>query len=151
MQFLEWRSNDWLGKANLRGGTIKPSVHTGLLAYANKQRSVFHHLAIHFSQRWHSVFISLSLPHTWATEFLSTHGESLDNLDFKKRKQSEDPPVPHPRVDPPSPTTPINSTLPPPIIPDGIDNNVQVSNVDSDGSSSEYSESGYESMSSWAE
>ena len=128
-----------------------PSVHAGLLAYANKQRSIFHHLAVHFSQHWRSVLISLSLPHAWATKFLSTHEEPLDNPDFKKRKRSEDSPVMHPHVDAPTPTTPINNTPPPPNIPDGIGNNAQAPNIDSDGSSLEDDEFGYESTSSWAE
>ena len=46
VQFLEWRSKDWLTKVDLRSGILTPAVCAGLSAYANKQASVFHNLAI---------------------------------------------------------------------------------------------------------
>ena len=148
VQFLEWRSNDWLGKANLRGDGITPAIRAGLSAYANKQASVYHNLAVRFSQRWRSVLISLSLNHTWATKFLSTHKESLDNPDFKKRKRSGDSSVAHP---PPPPITTTDSAAPPLAVPNTTGNNARASDVDSDGSSSEDDESSDESISSCAE
>ena len=95
VHFLEWRSSDWLTKVDSRTGTIAPSVRSGLSAYANKQATVFHNLAVRFCQRWHSTLTSLSLPHCWATEFLEVHIEPLSNMDFKKRKRVQGSPVAH--------------------------------------------------------
>lgn len=52
VQFLEWRSRDWFLKADVRADTVALAVRAGLSAYAKKQGSVFHNLAIRFSQRW---------------------------------------------------------------------------------------------------
>ena len=176
-QFLEWRSSDWLAKVDSRAGTVTPMVQAGLAAYARKQGSVFRNLAVQFSQRWRSALISLSLPHTWATQFLSTHKQSFDNSNFKKRKWTEPPPTVHPHavspppitsppiappsiappsialppIAPPSIASPIAPTdnPPPPMTPETINNDSQVSSTGSDGTSSVYSEPGYESVSSW--
>ena len=93
VQFLEWRSSDWFAKAGSRAGTVTPVILAGLSAYANKQGSVFHNLAVRFSQRWRSVLVSLSLSHSWATKFLETNNEPLTHPDFKKRKRTQDPPA----------------------------------------------------------
>ena len=149
VQFLEWRSRDWLAKANLRTGTATSAVCAGLSAYANKQGSVFGGLAVRFSQRWRSALISLSLPHAWATEFLESRKEPLNNSDFKKYKQTGVPPGTRTQAAPPPPTA--TSADIPPTTPKTIDHEARTSGTDSDGTSSEYSESGYESTSSWAE
>lgn len=87
MQFLEWRSRNWLSKVDPRPDTITPAIHAGISAYAKKQGSIFHSLAIRFCQRWYLMLLSLSLPHAWATEFLNTHGAPLVNSDFRKRNR----------------------------------------------------------------
>lgn len=87
MHFLEWRSCDWLLKVDARANTITPAIHAGLSAYARKQGSVFHNLATRFCQCWYSKLLSLSLPHTWATEFLTAHRVPFINPDFKKCEQ----------------------------------------------------------------
>jgi len=147
VQFLGWRSNDWFAKADSRTGAVAPVVCAGLSAYANKQRSVFRNLAIRFSQRWRSALVSLSLPHAWATEFLETHKEPLNNLDFKKCKRAGDPPVARARV------ITTSTDIPPlPTTPETIHREVQVSDeLGSDGTSSEYYGSGYESTSGLSE
>ena len=89
VQFLEWRSCEWLSKVGARADIVTPAVRAGLSAYARKQGSVFHNLAIRFCQRWYSTLLSLSLPHAWASEFLQSHGAPLINSDFKKRKQGD--------------------------------------------------------------
>ena len=155
VQFLEWQSVNWLAKADARGGTTTPAVRAGLLAYANKQSSVFHHLAVRFCQRWHSVLTSLSLPHTWATEFLAAHKEPLANLELKTRKKSKDPSITRLHTDPPPPITitpATDDTTDSNIYSfDASSNNIHSFDVDSDGSSSECDGSGYESTSSWTE
>jgi hypothetical protein len=150
VQFLEWRASDWFAKADSRTGTTTPAVRAGLSAYANKQGSVFRNLAVRFSQRWRSALVSLSLPHAWATKVLETRKEPLDNPDFKKRKQAEDPPVAHTRATSPLPIG-ISVDVPPlSTTPETISHKAQVSDVDSD-ETSEYNESGYESSSSFSE
>ena len=83
VHFLEWKSNDWLSKADARADTITPEVRSGLSAYAHKQASVFHNLVIWFCQRWRSTLISLSLPHDWATKFLEAQGNSFTPIKVK--------------------------------------------------------------------
>ena len=125
VQFLEWKSGDWLTKVDARKGTTTPAVRSGLSAYANKQSDIFHHLAVQFCQRWRSTLVTHSLPRTWATEFLKTHKQPLNNPDFKKQKRAA---------------------------PPRAKSSVPVIASDSDGNSSEHDESGEESdASSWSE
>ena len=116
VQFLEWWSNNWLTKADLRMDTIMLAVHAGLLVYVKKQGLIFCNLTIWFSQCWHSVLVSLSFPHTWATRFLNAHKEPLDNPDFKKCKQAGCPPITHACATPPPSITPP-ADLPPVDLP----------------------------------
>jgi len=166
VQFLEWRSRDWLAKADLRTGTITPAVRAGLSAYANKQASVFHNLAVRFCRRWRSTLVSLSLPHTWATDFLEKCKEPLDSpdpkkrkqdakkrkQDAKKRKQIEDPHVVRPHSNPLPLTTTSSDILPLSTTSETIGHTgTEVSNIDSDETSSEYDGSSDDSASSWTE
>ena len=106
--FLEWKSKDWVSKADARAKVVTPEVRSGLSAYAHKQGSVFHNLAIRFCQRWHSTLISLSLPHAWATEFFETQG--MPPVDPSPRRYNPE----HPEYEPPkSSTTPDHHTEPP--------------------------------------
>jgi len=86
VRFLEWKSNDWISRADTRAGVVAPEVCLGLSAYAHKQSSIFRNLAIRFCQRWRSRLVSLSLSHTWATEFLGTQGVPLIDPDSKKHE-----------------------------------------------------------------
>ena len=96
VEFLEWQSRDWFGKVDSRARTVTPVVLAGLSVYVNKQGSIFHNLAVRFSQHWRAALVSLSLPHNWATKFLETHKEPLNNPDFKKRNRAKDPPAVRP-------------------------------------------------------
>jgi hypothetical protein len=69
VQFLEWRSGDWLSKVDLRASSVTPAVRSGLSPYAKKQTAVFHNLAVQFCQRWRLTLASLSLPHSWPPSF----------------------------------------------------------------------------------
>lgn len=145
VEFLEWRSGDWLAKADSRTDGITPAVRSGLSAYANKQGAIFHNLAVRFSQRWRSALISLALPYAWATKFLNAHKEPLTNPDFKKRKPAaKGPSVAHTRT---KPSTPV--TAPANLEPNSRE--APVSDAGSDGSSSEYEGSGDESSDEWSE
>ena len=118
VEFLQWRSDNWLAKVESRTDDAAPPICAGISAYAKKQSAVYHHLAVRFCQRWHMSLVSLSLPHDWATKFLETHKEPLSNKDFEKRKKAKGP---------------------------------AVTCLESDESSSEYDESGYETSSSLSE
>ena len=152
VQFLEWRSGDWLAKVDSRVGTVTPAVHSGLSAYAKKQSAVFHNLAVRFCQRWRSALISLSLPHKWATEFLETHKEQLDDPDKLKKKKMKRVKIPHVAHLRNKPLAPVTTPVPPlPTTLQPINHELQVSDVDSDGPSSEDDEFGYESSSSFSD
>ena len=156
VEFLEWRSNDWFSKINLRVGTVTPAVYAGLSAYANKQGSILRNLAVRFSQRWRSALVTLSLPHAWATVFLAVGKQSLDNPDFKKRKPAGDPTTTRTNGAPP-----LQISIPPPAnpkashngdrVPDVGYDEVRVSDVGSDGTSSECNETEYGSDNSYFE
>ena len=147
VEFLEWRSGDWLTKADLRMDNISPAVRSGLSAYANKQGSIFHHLAVRFCQQWRTTLVSLLLPHDWATKFLTSHKEPLDDPGFKKRNRLKHLPYTQPSASAAAPT----HVTPLPVIPEAVDDGTPVSDVDSDGTLSEDDESGSESVSSLSE
>jgi hypothetical protein len=50
--FLEWKSQDWLSKAEAREGKVTLSVQHGLNAYAKKQAAVYRNLATSFTKLW---------------------------------------------------------------------------------------------------
>ena len=150
IQFLEWKSNDWVLKTGARAGVVTLEVSSGLSAYAHKQASIFHNLAIRFCQRWHSKLISLSLPHVWTTEFLNTQGAPLVNLDSKKRgpthqqhELSESPATPPHAESPATNTVDAQFTTTDPKTNNDNDNDTS----DDDGDvTSEFDESDYESQ-----
>jgi hypothetical protein len=149
VEFLEWRSGDWLTKVDLRTDTITPAVRSGLSAYARKQGTIFHRIAVRFCRLWRSTLVSLSLPHSWATKFLDKHKEPHNDPGLKKKKRSERPPVTHAK--------PLDSAAAPPHIaplpahPETVNYEARVSDVDSDETPSEDDGSGYESTSSLSE
>lgn len=147
VHFLEWRSDDWLTKADSRIDSVAPVVRAGLLAYANKQTAVFHNLAIQFCQRWRSVLISLSLPHDWATHFLEEHNEPLNDPKFNKPKRAGSSPAAHLR-DKSSSSVATLTTTPP--HPETIDNEAPAasdadSDIPSEDDGSDYESTGSES------
>ena len=87
VHFLEWKSGDWLLKADVRAGVVTNEVSLGLSAYARKQASIYSKLAIRFCQRWRLQLLSLSLPHTWTDAFLVAKKALLDDPDIKKSKR----------------------------------------------------------------
>lgn len=156
MQFLEWRSCDWLSKVDARVDMVTLAVHAGLSAYAKKQGSVFHNLATWFCQHWYSTLLSLSLPHAWATEFLTTHGAPLINPDFKKCKQGVQNsnksgiPVVH-SLTKLLPSITTADTLPAPSNIETADNDAQVTSDNSKGSMESDKFTSDSSSSSWVE
>ena len=142
VQYLEWRSRDWLSKAGTRSDSVSPTVHSGLSAYAKKQSAVYHNLAVRFCQRWHSVLLSSSLPHAWAAKFLETHKEPLKDPNLRERKRAGSPLIPSLEH-----STPAATTTDVPLLPANYESHrheTQDSGTDSDGNWSD-DESGYES------
>ena len=94
VHFLEWKSHNWSSRVDARAGNTTPTIRSGISAYAKKQASVYLNLAVRFSQRWRSTLVLLSLPDSWATEFLMAQGASLVNPDTKNHQleQQEDNP-----------------------------------------------------------
>ena len=150
VHFLEWKSKDWVSRADVRAGVVTPQVYSGLSAYAHKQSSIFRNLAVRFCQDWRSKLVSLSLSHTWATEFLKTHGAPLVNPDSKKHGlEDHEHNLSESRVTPPrnqSFATGTTSTTIPPIStnPETSNDNDDVSSDDFDVDSSESDESEHE-------
>jgi hypothetical protein len=132
VQFLQWRSDEWFTKVDVRLDAVASAVHSGLSAYANKQASIFHNLAVRFCQCWRSVLITLSLPHNWATEFLETHEKPLSNPDFEKRKPAKGSPTAHLHVKSPALAATATNTSPLPPGPEIIDHEAHSSDIDSD-------------------
>ena len=128
IHFLEWKSRDWSSRVDARAGNTTPTVRSGISAYAKKQASVYLNLTVRFSQRWRSTLVSLSLPHSWTTEFLTAQGASLVNPDTKNHQleQQEDNPrllttLPLEPSTTDTPTTPlvlVNTPAVPPISAD---------------------------------
>ena len=153
VQFLEWKSRDWFSRVDARADTVAPAVRAGISAYAKKQGYIFLNLAIRFSQRWHSTLASLSLPRTWAAEFLNGHDARLVNSDFKKRKRH--PQISHPSEAPAVPfhANPLSSTFAA-AVPLPLSNAKATDDktgTSSDSEDSPESESGSDSSSSWVE
>ena len=152
VHFLEWKSQDWLSKTDARSGVVTPAVRAGLSAYAKKQGSVYHNLALRFCRRWSSTLQSLSLPHAWAATFLE-HDAPLVDSDSNKHEQggqnSDQSEVP--RAEPLPPITTINDANVSPLLPNTkIADNVRIASDDSEGS---IESDGFESDSSnsWVE
>jgi len=68
--FLEWKSGDWWAKQDVRSATTSPEIRSGLQAYARKQASIHHDLAVSFSNLWLPALHSSNLEYSWITEFL---------------------------------------------------------------------------------
>ena len=77
VMFLEWKSRDWLMKADARQETSTLDIQSGLNAYARKQAAVYHDLVISFVTSWWPTLVSYRLQHSWATDYMTVHGVSL--------------------------------------------------------------------------
>ena len=78
VMFLEWKSADWLAKADPRGVNTASDIQSGLRAYARKQAAVFHNLAMSFAKFWRPTLVSYGLQHSWNTDYLKKNGIPLD-------------------------------------------------------------------------
>lgn len=91
VEFLEWKSKDWLEKQDVRLMTASSSIQSGLRAYARKQAAIHHNLAVSFLKLWYPTLVSYRLEHSWITDYAKTHGVSLksDNPTSKAQKTSK--------------------------------------------------------------
>lgn len=80
VMFLEWKSENWMGKQDIRLATAPPSVQSGLQAYARKQATICRNLAGNFSKLWHPTLVSFKLNHSWVTEYTEKHGFQLPGV-----------------------------------------------------------------------
>ena len=77
VMFLEWKSADWLGKVDVRGGDLAPDIQSGLGVYARKQAAVYRNLATSFAKLWRPTLVSYGLQHSWVTEYMKKRGVPL--------------------------------------------------------------------------
>jgi hypothetical protein len=77
VMFLEWKSADWLARADVCGENLALDIQSGLIAYAKKQASIYHNLAVSFAKLWRPTLVSYELEHSWVTEYMEKHGISL--------------------------------------------------------------------------
>jgi len=151
VHFLEWKSKDWVSRADARASVETPAVRLGLSAYARKQASIFRNLAIRFCQRWHSTLVSLSLPSAWAVRFLETQGEQLVSLvpgrhmlKFGQEHEPSRSPATPPYTVPPVANTAPTLTPPVPTNLETRNHDDESSSCDSDSNSEGFDESEYE-------
>ena len=78
VMFMEWKSQDWLAKADASRADLTPDVQSGLSAYAKKQAAIHCDLAVSFAKLWSPTLTSYGLQHSWNTEYLVKNGVSLD-------------------------------------------------------------------------
>ena len=71
--FLEWKSENWFAKKDIRSTTTPSGIRSGLQAYARKQAAIYHDLAVLFSRLWRPTLVSYNLKHSWITEYMERH------------------------------------------------------------------------------
>jgi hypothetical protein len=79
VMFLEWKSENWSAKQDVRLTTASSSVQSGLRAYAQKQAAIRHDLAVSFSRLWRPTLVSYDLKHSWVTKYMEKHGIPLSD------------------------------------------------------------------------
>jgi hypothetical protein len=81
VMFLEWKSEDWLAKQDVRSTSVSSGVQSGLSAYARKQAAIYHDLAVSFVRLWRPTLISHNLEHSWDTKYMKEHGISPSGIE----------------------------------------------------------------------
>ena len=71
--FLEWKSENWFAKKDIRSTTTPSGIQSGLQAYAWKQATIYHDLTVSFSRLWRPTLVSYNLQHSWITEYMEQH------------------------------------------------------------------------------
>ena len=74
VMFLQWKSQNWLAKVEVRRGNTTPDMESGLDAYARKQAAIYQNLAGSFTKLWRPTLVSYNLEHSWATAYLRRNG-----------------------------------------------------------------------------
>ena len=80
--FLEWKSVDWLARADGRGENPTLDIRSGLNAYAQKQAAVYHDLAVSFAKFWYPTLESYGLECSWVVDYMNSHSLPLPNTDI---------------------------------------------------------------------
>jgi hypothetical protein len=81
VMFLEWKSEDWLAKRDVRLTSASSGVQSGLSAYARKQATIYHDLAVSFVRLWCPTLIAHNLEHSWDTKYMKEHGIPLSGIE----------------------------------------------------------------------
>jgi hypothetical protein len=67
--YLEWKSRTWSEKVGARAGSCSPDIQHGVDAYARKQASIHHDIAMSFAGQWLPYLDAYGFDTKWATEF----------------------------------------------------------------------------------
>ena len=66
LTFLEWKSSSWGENARARLGSVTADIQHGISAYAHKQASTYHQLAVSLANQWLPRLLAWGLDITWA-------------------------------------------------------------------------------------
>lgn len=64
--FLEWKLSSWGDKAQSRLDSVTADVQNGIDAYAHKQESMYHELAVSLANQWLPCLLTWGLDVSWA-------------------------------------------------------------------------------------
>lgn len=95
--FLEWKSGSWGKGVGSRSGSVTADIQCGIDAYAFKQASIYHELAVSLANQWIPRLLTLGLStswtkaHPWALGIVSAADHSLGSANTNENP-SGDPP-----------------------------------------------------------
>ena len=67
--FLEWKSSSWGEGVGSRSGSVTADIQCGIDAYALKQASVYHELAVSLASQWLPHLLTLGLDTSWTKAY----------------------------------------------------------------------------------
>ena len=66
--YLEWRAHTWSEKVGVRAGSCTPNIQHSVDAYARKQASIHHEIAMSFARQWLPYLNACGLNTEWTAE-----------------------------------------------------------------------------------
>ena len=95
--FLEWKSSWWVGKVGSRSSSATADIQHGIDAYARKQASTYHLLAVSLANQWLPHLLEWKLDITWAKVYPwaigITHVQGEGSSSTQENPSSSDPSV----------------------------------------------------------
>ena len=67
--FLEWKSSSWGERAGSRLGSVTADIQHGIDAYARRQASTYHELAVSLANQWLPCLLAWKLDTVWAETY----------------------------------------------------------------------------------